>query len=402
MKNKNLIILTESYPFSGGEQFLIREYFYVAKHFEKVYVFPAKVSTSLNPLLPENLIIIDDLSKEIVNSKLDYIRNFIPILSVLFIELKNKKRRNAFSKRFSYHLSEILLAIKSEKIFNKKLQQIGAEKNTTFHSAWMNKHALMLSIAKFKNHISEFTFRVHGYDIFLERRENNYMPFEVFIYKHAKHIILNSKYSFNYKKAQNIYSEKLRLNYFGIENNENSPFKDSEVFVLVSCSDIIPLKRVELIAEALSFVTYKLKWIHFGDGEKMKDITRLCATLPSNVEYELKGKTSNEEIMEFYRGNMINLFIHVSRTEGLGFALVEAQSFGIPILACAAGGVVDVVNEETGKLLPIQITSKELSEEILGFKESKLNEKEFRKTVKSFFNKTFSIEKTNSNFVKII
>lgn len=49
-----------------------------------------------------------------------------------------------------------------------------------------------------------------------------------------------------------------------------------------------------------------------------------------------------------------DLLVHPAEREGLGVALLEAASAGLATVACAAGGVVDVVEDEvTGLLVPL-------------------------------------------------
>lgn len=50
----------------------------------------------------------------------------------------------------------------------------------------------------------------------------------------------------------------------------------------------------------------------------------------------------------------LDVLAHPADREGLGLALLEAASAGVPVVACAAGGIPDVVHHErTGLLVPV-------------------------------------------------
>jgi glycosyltransferase involved in cell wall biosynthesis len=46
------------------------------------------------------------------------------------------------------------------------------------------------------------------------------------------------------------------------------------------------------------------------------------------------------------------MFVLPSRHEGYGMVFAEALSHGLPIIACAAGAVVDTVPSDAGRLAP--------------------------------------------------
>jgi glycosyltransferase involved in cell wall biosynthesis len=67
----------------------------------------------------------------------------------------------------------------------------------------------------------------------------------------------------------------------------------------------------------------------------------------------------NHVLLAGFRGDLLELvpgldvLVHPASREGLGVALLEAASAGVPVVACAVGGVPDVVVDgETGVLVP--------------------------------------------------
>ena len=101
----------------------------------------------------------------------------------------------------------------------------------------------------------------------------------------------------------------------------------------------------------------EIEWLHFGDGILRNELeeTRLYKTgiCQTGITYRFMGHYPNEELLKFYTANKVDLFINTSSTEGMPVSIMEAQSFGIPVIATDTGGVKEVVTEGTGSLLPV-------------------------------------------------
>jgi glycosyltransferase involved in cell wall biosynthesis len=113
----------------------------------------------------------------------------------------------------------------------------------------------------------------------------------------------------------------------------------------VSCSNIIALKRVTLIASSIGRLNFDVKWIHFGDGPEMSLVREIIGKFPDNISVELKGRVTNTELINFYSVNKVDLFIHLSLTEGFGYSIIEAFSFGIPAVLFPGGAVKELIDE---------------------------------------------------------
>jgi glycosyltransferase involved in cell wall biosynthesis len=57
--------------------------------------------------------------------------------------------------------------------------------------------------------------------------------------------------------------------------------------------------------------------------------------------------------MQFYRETYVDVFVNTSSAEGIPVTIMEAQSFGIPVVAPEVGGVSEIVSERTGRLFNV-------------------------------------------------
>jgi len=61
---------------------------------------------------------------------------------------------------------------------------------------------------------------------------------------------------------------------------------------------------------------------------------------------------TQEEIFSFYRNQAVTWFVNVSESEGIPVSIMEAMSFGIPVIATNVGGSSEIVrNNKNGYLL---------------------------------------------------
>ena len=136
-----------------------------------------------------------------------------------------------------------------------------------------------------------------------------------------------------------------------------SPFLASgnSVPLVVSCSVMNDNKRVEKIAEILARIPREIRWVHFGGGANEQSVRAFCEkNLPGNVFRELRGWTTHETIMDFYREETPDLFLNVSMMEGIPVSMMEAMSCSIPCVATDVGASGEIVTDKhNGFLLPV-------------------------------------------------
>ena len=128
--------------------------------------------------------------------------------------------------------------------------------------------------------------------------------------------------------------------------------EEGEVLLMTS-GTINREKGHHLAIEALNKLLKKntnLKLMIVGDGEYLASLSELIDRYGLRSKVILTGFVPNELISDYYNAADIYL-IPTLRAEGLPFALIEAMSIGLPIIASKMGGIPNIVEDGQEGLL---------------------------------------------------
>jgi glycosyltransferase involved in cell wall biosynthesis len=113
-----------------------------------------------------------------------------------------------------------------------------------------------------------------------------------------------------------------------------SPSSRATPFFLI-VSRLVPYKKIDLAVKAFNKLKLPLKIIGTGSQmEKLKSIAN------SNIEF--LGTLTDKELVRYYSECRALVFPGV---EDFGLTILEAQSFGKPVIAFKAGGALETVSE---------------------------------------------------------
>lgn len=201
------------------------------------------------------------------------------------------------------------------------------------------------------------------------------------------------------KKSQ---SEQI---YNGIEPLKKSPNEDlsrkfDKKFVVTTLSRFDIQKNMDLMYNiAKELREYKdICFIWIGDGDdKLKLEKKAEVEDLKNIEFV--GFKNHDEIAEYF--TVSDLYLTTARWEGLPFALVEASSFGLPIVASDVVGNNEVcLNNVNGFLYPITDVQKAV-ESILTIYNDKSLQKKFREGSLELFLRYFTVEQMVNSHEKL-
>ncbi|MDA0973628.1 MAG: glycosyltransferase, partial [Bacteroidetes bacterium] len=129
------------------------------------------------------------------------------------------------------------------------------------------------------------------------------------------------------------------------------PYEPKDTLRVISCSTISELKRVHLIPELLKSLGRPVHWTHIGDGPMISIVRQIMEQENNQVRATLLGFITPDQVAEVYKEIAFDIFLHLSSSEGIPVSMMEAISFGIPIVATEVGAVPEIVNNSTGNLL---------------------------------------------------
>ena len=410
MNDNTLIIFTDKYPYGNRETFIDNERSYW-KSFKEVYICPVllqkhdKIRSEFEPKEYEKVI---PLFNEALSIKkiLCSILGGLPI-HFLFFELnslyRNKKLSKVNIKLLLYVFFTTNIRIKQLKayFYSKGIKIV--DHHILLYSYWMFEPALVaLGINKGKSlrHIT----RCHGYDIYNERHKNNYIPYQETVLRNASAIypICTNGKDYLSNLYETKYDSKIIVKRLGtIKSFDSNRFNEvitcnSNGIVLVSCSNLVREKRINRIIEGLSLSSRRIDWYHFGDGELMHEIENMASSLPSNIHAHLLGFKPNTAVQLFYSENKIDAFLNTSATEGVPVSIMEAQSYGLPVIATDVGGTSEIVhNNINGILLPKDFSDQDFIEAIESVVKDEVS---FRNAARQTWHELSNARKVYSDF----
>ena len=127
---------------------------------------------------------------------------------------------------------------------------------------------------------------------------------------------------------------------------------------IITVSGIDPVKDLGRLAKYLNEISRtgrKVKWHHFGESVEALINASLTGFKDDNLSTVSFGQLSNTEIhkiLRTYSTQSNAIMVNFSISEGSALSLVEAVSNGVPVIGRDVGGVGEIVNEQTGVLLP--------------------------------------------------
>ena len=396
---KNIVIFTDTYPCineGNAEAAALNSLVPILAQVFKAVILVPRLNGVYQGILPTNVYLVEDLEKHVSSKllKLCYGVFAGKVYRELMTFPKYKWTLRLLKEVIGYWGCAII--VKNWCLNNIPKFKLSSD-DTILYSFWFDATAFGVSMfGKLENYA--VVTSAHGYDLFEFRHSHSVIPFrrysmelidEIYPDSFAGTKYLIEKYPKHKKKISTFLTGTIDPDFY-------CSFSVDGVFRILSISRIHPVKRLDMILEAVlifaaRFLDLKIEWNHIGGGPDIsfyKSIAISKSTLNSKIMFH--GAITDAELKNFLKNNPVDAFVNVSSSEGLSIALMEAMSMGIPLIATRVGGNIELLNGNNGVLLSELVTPVDLAETFEYFIANPEKVKQYRLNSRLFWEKNYN------------
>lgn len=408
---RNLILLTNAFPYGKWEPYLETEISYY-EGFDNIHICSLQIRREqLQDVrkLPSEKFQVYPILKAAGYIYLLYAivafvdKNFYKEIKYLFqqkrITVRRLLRLLIYMSRSHYEARKIVKYLKKSNLYDSD------EKGIIYAYRFDYQPYVGLLIQK---HLPNYKVvaRGHGYDLYEERNGESYLPLREVLLQGLDSVIMISDVGKAYlEEKYPQYASKIVVSRLGTKDYSVKEVDSPNGMIrIVSCSNVIPLKRIDRIIKSLQLIAdVEVYWTHYGDGPLLEEIKSQCSKLlGDNIHYDFRGNIANEELLKEYSEKGYHLFLNVSEYEGVPVSIMEAMSFGIPCIATDVGGTKEILTDgHCGILLEKEFAVEELTKWINCFAFMKEEDYQiFRKNARTDWERKCSADQNYRRFNK--
>lgn len=369
MKRQLIVLLTSIYPFDVGEEFIEGEIEYLAAGAERVIIVP--VNTPCPDKQTRNL----PSNVEVRTMCGQY---------GLKTQAHNALSALAYSPASLFFKSPKKFLIESRFLGSARTRFEGVRRTLSdvdfnqydsviFYSYWLFKTAAVAIWMRdsIDHKHTRAVSRAHRADLYPDYVWGKYLPARNFLVDSLDAIYPISEDG-RRSLIENDGADPNRVEVHRLASKyvEELDRTRPEITHLVSVSSILPVKRLDLAAEAVAAAISRgvnLRWTHIGDSgpESLQLLQSKIDELGISDQVELKGRLGNDETMEFLRSRDITAFMNTSLSEGVPVSIMEAIGTSLPVICTDVGGSGELINDGiNGWLLDVDSDAETIADRI--------------------------------------
>lgn len=393
-----LIFLTNHWPHPPGETFLTSDIEALSKHIDEIIVIPVGLSfeESSEPRSISSKIKVNIQPVTLAIKKWNSwgrFRRAVKGLTRLDILRSERSRKPSLS--WSIIIGEIAQSLLLKDAI---AQTITLSENDIIVAYWANRPATIAALlAEDHPEIKTISF-AHGGDIYASRVNHPHFPLQDWALHRMDRVLSVSDAGRDHLRTTfPEFHDRIQTHRLGVVSTDiKNPKNTTETLQILSLSSLVEVKRVQLIAQAMPFITRKIRWTHIGDGPERNNILRYLTDLPPHIEIVFLGKLPHDSVLQYLKTESIDLMLNTSSSEGVPVSIMEAYSHGIPVVATDVGGNSEIVLQE--HIIPPDSNSEDIAKIINGWSE----DSQIREKVKIIQLEHFDSTKNAQKFTSII
>lgn len=364
---KTVVLFTDHFPYGNQEAYLHDEMRVLPGACDRLLIVPFKEfaydASNLRSIDAENVDILKVNTQGTPWGLGDRLFALRYALAAIGEELLLGRHRGFHLRNLKRAVIECAYAAYQAKTLAAALAECGVV-NPVLYNYWVSTGVLISDILVRRHGVKSIVqSRVHAIDLYNETWSRMLtgtatpkLLFNRFRLRRTERLYPISIHGADYLKAKYPFvAPKLTLHRLGVVSRDTADIpagKNSEK-LLVSCSTITPFKRVHLFPELIKRLKTPVHWVHLGGGSESETAKVRSAIAAAGVgdRCTLLGQTPHAEVIRYYGQHRIDLFMNISLTEGTPVSLMEAASFGIPMLATRVMGSPEIVDSSNGILI---------------------------------------------------
>ena len=347
-----LVLLTHQFPHDFGDAAFVRnEIEALADEFDQVRIVSFWSGDEPALPIPDNCSYLGSVGRVTLRRVLRSALSWTRLRTFMHTLIRAARARE-------FHARDDVRAALVGMVIAHRLTELGARKSRnealTIYSFWGVDIAYALPW--FANVHDTVAVRVHRYD--LDEESEGYRPLRRAVLGTADALLTISESAQRYLRDRYpfIPADRVLVRRLGVTGPDEVSLarKAPPSETLVSCSSMIPRKRVGLILAVAAEVARRgrpVTWIHFGDGPEFEEVRSLAERLSAEIPHfrvHLPGRMPHESILQYHRSTPAALFVNLSTDEGVPVSAMEAAAHGIPIVATDVGATRELVGVEVG------------------------------------------------------
>jgi len=153
--------------------------------------------------------------------------------------------------------------------------------------------------------------------------------------------------------------EKILTVHMGVEvaGNVRRPAMPQEVFTILCPANFVPKKGHRYLMECCRILSDKgvrFRCLIAGDGPLEDELKGMAEGLSAGCDVRFLGRLPHERLLGLYAEGEVDAVVLPSIVtedgvkEGIPVALLEAMSYGIPVISTSTGGIPEVLGDGSG------------------------------------------------------